>query len=351
MRKGVNSIKGYCNQGFTIVELLVVIVVIGILAAITIISYAGISQKATVATMQSDLDNASKTLKMYYTLYSSYPTALNASNCPTAPTADNNYCLKFSGSNIVGYNGSMGAFNLVETNGTTYYKITNDSAPVAGSSLDYGLVLHLDASNSASYPSPFNGTTWTDLSGNSNKGTLYNGVGYDSGNGGGLVFDGTNDYVGVNNAPTLNMGLGDMTLSAWAKIPTGVTDNYGDLVGKNSWNGSLAFGIVNAGDQIRGYLSNTGVSDRIVTSAYFYASNIWHQYTLTFTRSGLMRLYVDGTIFSSVSISSYASMNFTNSSILMIGQYSGWAMQGTISKVRAYNRALTDIEVEALYNS
>jgi len=49
------------KRGFTIVELLVVIVVIGILAAITVVAYTGVTQKATVSTLTSDLDNASKT--------------------------------------------------------------------------------------------------------------------------------------------------------------------------------------------------------------------------------------------------------------------------------------------------
>lgn len=56
------------TSGFTIVELLIVIVIIGILATITIISYVGISTKATEATLKSDLANASKKLKLYTTL-------------------------------------------------------------------------------------------------------------------------------------------------------------------------------------------------------------------------------------------------------------------------------------------
>ena len=56
-----------------------------------------------------------------------------------------------------------------------------------------GLVLCLDAGNSKSYPGT--GTTWTDLSGNGNNGTLTNGPTYSSANGGSLVFDGTNDYT------------------------------------------------------------------------------------------------------------------------------------------------------------
>lgn len=45
------------KQGFTIVELLIVIVVIGILAAITIVAYNGIQRRAMAAAQQSDMRN------------------------------------------------------------------------------------------------------------------------------------------------------------------------------------------------------------------------------------------------------------------------------------------------------
>lgn len=60
---GVNKTKsGFIsnNSAFTIVELLVVIVIIGILAAITIVSYSNVSQKAMNAAIQSDLTNSVK---------------------------------------------------------------------------------------------------------------------------------------------------------------------------------------------------------------------------------------------------------------------------------------------------
>jgi prepilin-type N-terminal cleavage/methylation domain-containing protein len=73
------------NPAFTIVELLVVIVVIGILAAITIVSYTGISQKAITASLQSDLANASKQLQIFKvnSPTEDYPTAINCTN-PTS---------------------------------------------------------------------------------------------------------------------------------------------------------------------------------------------------------------------------------------------------------------------------
>ncbi|HZJ34409.1 MAG TPA: prepilin-type N-terminal cleavage/methylation domain-containing protein, partial [Candidatus Angelobacter sp.] len=51
--------------GFTIAELLVAIVIIGILATLTIISYIGIQQKAIVASINSDLVSSSRTLKLF----------------------------------------------------------------------------------------------------------------------------------------------------------------------------------------------------------------------------------------------------------------------------------------------
>ena len=50
------------TQGFTIVELLIVIVVIGILAAITIIAFNGVQLRAIEASMKSDAANAAKVL-------------------------------------------------------------------------------------------------------------------------------------------------------------------------------------------------------------------------------------------------------------------------------------------------
>jgi prepilin-type N-terminal cleavage/methylation domain-containing protein len=52
-------------SGFTIVELLIVIVVIGILAAITIVAYTTVQQKARDAQRKQDVTTIAKALKLY----------------------------------------------------------------------------------------------------------------------------------------------------------------------------------------------------------------------------------------------------------------------------------------------
>jgi prepilin-type N-terminal cleavage/methylation domain-containing protein len=65
--------------GFTIVELLIVIVVIGILAAITIVAYTGVQQRANASSAQSGASQAGrKALAFAVDNSDNYPTTLAA---------------------------------------------------------------------------------------------------------------------------------------------------------------------------------------------------------------------------------------------------------------------------------
>jgi len=55
------------QKGFSIVELIVIIVVIGILATIAVVSYNGIQNNAHDTSVQSDLDNIAGQLEAYRT--------------------------------------------------------------------------------------------------------------------------------------------------------------------------------------------------------------------------------------------------------------------------------------------
>ena len=64
------------NQGFTIVELLIVVVVIAILAAITIVSYAGITARANESAVKLQASNFLKKVEAYNAEKGAYPTAV-----------------------------------------------------------------------------------------------------------------------------------------------------------------------------------------------------------------------------------------------------------------------------------
>ena len=66
------------HRGFTIVELLIVVVVIAILAAITIVAYTGIRQSAIRSSVASDLSSAVKTLQVFRVTNDRYPTDLTS---------------------------------------------------------------------------------------------------------------------------------------------------------------------------------------------------------------------------------------------------------------------------------
>ena len=64
------------KYGFTIVELLVVIVVIGILAAITIVSYTGITSRAKTSSAQSNAQSVQSVAEAVNAEKGAYPTTI-----------------------------------------------------------------------------------------------------------------------------------------------------------------------------------------------------------------------------------------------------------------------------------
>lgn len=92
-----------------------------------------------------------------------------------------------------------------------------------------GMVLHLDAANVKSYSGT--GTNWNDLSGNGNRGTLVNGVGYSSANNGSVVFDGVDDYINFLNPQQLS--LNTFSYVCWFK-PTFNTAGFDTLFSREN---------------------------------------------------------------------------------------------------------------------
>ncbi|MBC7869049.1 prepilin-type N-terminal cleavage/methylation domain-containing protein, partial [Candidatus Saccharibacteria bacterium] len=135
MLKSLTLISKNRQPGFTIVELLIVIVVIGILAAISIISYGGLQQRARDTVRKNDLAQLSKTIKLYSVDKGDYVEAgcgasgngwLSSDYDGAGPLLSNNQCLLDGGylSKVL-----KDPFGLETCGGLTCYAYMKGSCP------------------------------------------------------------------------------------------------------------------------------------------------------------------------------------------------------------------------------
>lgn len=143
-------------KGFTIVELLIVIVVIGILAAITIVAYNGIQNRALVTRVSTDLSGAAKQLAVHEVDAGNYPATLAATN--------SNQGIKASTGTTYQYTSNGSTYCLTATNGAISYKLSNtDMTPTVGGCAGHGVGGVAAVTNLATNPSvETNGTGWSE---------------------------------------------------------------------------------------------------------------------------------------------------------------------------------------------
>ncbi len=70
--------KASSDEGFTLLELIVVVAVLGILAAIAMQQFSLLRGRAIDAAMRSDLKNAALAMESYYGEFLAYPGSLSA---------------------------------------------------------------------------------------------------------------------------------------------------------------------------------------------------------------------------------------------------------------------------------
>ena len=85
-------------RGFTIVELLIVIVVIAILAAISVVAYRGIQERARDSQRLQDVKTIAKALEMYYLDEGHFPYGGCDPSCPSPKKIDGAWATTSDGS-------------------------------------------------------------------------------------------------------------------------------------------------------------------------------------------------------------------------------------------------------------
>lgn len=127
------------NAGFTIVELLIVIVVIGILAAITVVAFNGIQNRGYDTAVQSDLANFAKKIEIIKADTGSYPSSLN--NTMGFKFSKNAYGQDVQNSNVrYCYNSSNDSYILLSNSkSNNYFKVINSTLSATASTYGWGV--------------------------------------------------------------------------------------------------------------------------------------------------------------------------------------------------------------------
>jgi prepilin-type N-terminal cleavage/methylation domain-containing protein len=342
-----NNGSVFKKDGFTIVELLVVIVVIGVLASISIVSYAGVTQQANVAALKSDLSNSIKQLNVYrvQNVAGVYPITLD---CSASPVADS-ICLKSSGGNTYQYvvddvYNPQGFCVSSSVNGISY--MTTDVSEIAsGDCRSYKLAISLDAGDTASYPSPFNGTTMYDLSGNNNNATLINGVGYSVSNNGCLIFDGNNDYVDM---PLAGSGIYPVTIEAWFRGAV-LNQHRAGIIGVG--NGISGYRLTWGTDALNNNLYVLFPNVNWINLGYSASTNTWYNVAVTIERSSSTQVRVKAYVNGSLAYNNVHNNPITpvTSSSLGVEKQTPGYFSGDIGKASVYNRVLSATEVNQVF--
>ena len=203
-----------------------------------------------------------------------------------------------------------------------------------------GLVLNLDAGFTPSYPT--SGTTWYDVSSGGNNGSLINGPTFNSSNGGGINFDGTDDFVKCSFSSVPVQGPGTISFFGYYSINTGVLNTI--TIWSASSSGGIQIGIRSGTGTVWKY---GGVS---LLSYTLPTTNQIAQWTTTFDGQNVA-VYVNGVLNASTTSAGNQS---GASSTFYIGTYAdsgAEAFPGRIYNCQVYNRILSSDEILQNYNA
>ena len=212
------------------------------------------------------------------------------------------------------------------------------------------LILYLDAANPISYIG--SGTTWTDLSGNGNTGTLTNGPTYSSANNGSIVFDGVDDYVDI---PTLNsstaIDFNNSTVIYVAKLST--LPNSRNTVFSQYYGGTGAqHEFQDTGNLRSNYRQNSASTPELNApngSGQITTDVIYH-ISVTYTNKTIEH-YKNAISLGSATNSTQSDVNGIGSVNIGRNSSAGLYFKGSMYNVMVYSRVLTSSEIQQNFDA
>ncbi len=216
-----------------------------------------------------------------------------------------------------------------------------------------GLLLHMDAGNLAAY----NGTstTWYDISGNGNIGTLGSSPTYSMPNKGYLTFNGSVTQVSIADNATMEPGTSDWSMEAWfySTNTSGSTVILGK-VNNGGASSAVSYMIRTSGSNLYAQMGD-GTGTYINSTGYTIAANTWYQvlYVWKAGATKTLETFVNGKSIGTVTHT--MSSLFNSSNPLYLGIYNGneyaQSFTGNIGIVRLYKKALSAQDVLTNFNA
>jgi len=200
----------------------------------------------------------------------------------------------------------------------------------------------------------YDGTTWTDLSGNGYNGTLINGPTFSSGNGGSLVFDGVNDNVSFSyNSSVAFLNRSPYTLECFVNAKS--SPSYPGWINREGLSPRDGYNLIYTEVGItpgevfvftERFTSGTATAVGFTESTSTFFNN-WHHVVSTYDGTTLS-IYRDAVFQNSAT----STGNLTNASTaLQVGQRTGNYSKGDIAITRIYGRALSAAEIQQNFNA
>jgi hypothetical protein len=213
-----------------------------------------------------------------------------------------------------------------------------------------GLVLCLDAANKKSYPG--SGTTWTDLSGNGNNGTLVNGVTYNDNNKGVMTFDGVNDSVDCGVMPEIGSTLTGLTASVWLKTETNSIRCI--LENGTSFTTNTFYMFQENTTNITFLVYGEGGFDLVqISEPIPYNTNVWFNVVGVWQSGQRCKMYYNGIDKTSFRGGSLRNSLINGNTNMFVGARAGtqFPFLGNVSNVYLYNRDLSAAEIQQNFNA
>ena len=234
------------------------------------------------------------------------------------------------------------SFAGIESNINSYYSLWDI--------VQSGLVLNLDAGIISSYPGT--GSTWTDISGNSNNGTLTNSPIFGTANGGLITFDGVNDYVDFGNNTTLyNASDSAFTQEFAIRLKSNAATDK-TIFRVDDWSRIWTQISTSQFKFIIGY--NNPIDTLIYNGTFAY--NQWYIITTVWSKLNTQKIYINGVLVAqrTPSVSSYTGVTGTvGGANIGRGHSDPYAnyLNFDMSIFRHYNKVLTDTEILQNFNA